>query len=161
MCQPDYPDGGPQFQQVPAQLHHLRGLPATGPVPMLDITTKESMLDWSAYQEVKLITSLGRDMLLTCSPSTWVPQPLLFSSSTFQISSASFHLWGRGMVQHFCRPTLNIWLGVPAQMCWTLYLKTLFRCKQLSLTKPPHGSDLQNCVRKNILACCRQIFCQD
>jgi hypothetical protein len=38
--------------------------------PMLDIIVKESMLDWSAYQEVKLgtnlITSLGRDMLLTC-----------------------------------------------------------------------------------------------
>ena len=42
-----------------------------------------SMLDGSAYQEVmldtKLVTSLGRDMLLTLlrfPPATWVPQPL-------------------------------------------------------------------------------------
>jgi hypothetical protein len=36
--------------------------------PRLDIIPKESMLDWSAYQEVKLdtelVTSLGIDMLL-------------------------------------------------------------------------------------------------
>ena len=39
-------------------------------VPKQDIITKESMLDWSAYQEVKLVTklidSLGSDLLLTC-----------------------------------------------------------------------------------------------
>jgi hypothetical protein len=66
--------------------------------PRMDIIT-ESMLDRLAYQEVKLdiklITSLGRDVLLTLlrfSPSTWVPQRLLFSSSTLKISSTSFHL---------------------------------------------------------------------
>ena len=65
--------------------------------PWLDIIAKDSMLDWTAYKEIKLdtklITSLGRDMLLTLlrfSPSIWVPQPLLFSSSTFQISSRVF-----------------------------------------------------------------------
>ena len=51
--------------------------------PRLDFIAKESVLDGSAYQEVKLdtklVTSLGRDMLLTLlrfSPSTWVLQPL-------------------------------------------------------------------------------------
>jgi hypothetical protein len=57
--------------------------------PWLDIIAKDSMLDWTAYSykeiklDTKLITSLGRDMLLTLlrfSPSIWVPQPLLFSS---------------------------------------------------------------------------------
>ena len=76
---------------MPDQLHHLQRprdgqqLKAehVGPVHLLqvwdgdlhvqgpkrDIIAKEFMLDWSAYQEVKLdtklVTSLGRDMLLT------------------------------------------------------------------------------------------------
>jgi hypothetical protein len=67
---------GPQLQQVPALLMDLfisfksrvDHFPYEG--PMLDIIAKESVLDSSAYQEVKLytnlITSLGSDMLLTC-----------------------------------------------------------------------------------------------
>ena len=59
--------------------------------PRLDIIAKESMMDWSSYQEykldTKLVASLRRYMLITLlrfSPSTWVPQPLPYLIQTFQ-----------------------------------------------------------------------------
>ena len=81
--------------------------------PRLDIIAMESMLDWSPYKEFKLVTELvsllaGICSLLRFSPSTWVPQPLLFSFSPSKISSQVF-IWGPrngssfvSMYQHRC-----------------------------------------------------------
>ena len=69
-CQPDYTDGGPQFQHVPAQLHHLRGLPAAGQVQVqsgsLHVRGARAGHNFqgvhagrSPYQEYKLNTKLA------------------------------------------------------------------------------------------------------
>ena len=64
------------------------------------------------------------------------------------------------MVQHYCRPTLNFCLFVPEQMCWTQYLKTCFRCEQLSQTKPPNMAQiLRTAYARSFFACCHQILC--
>jgi hypothetical protein len=90
---------------VPYPQHHLQGLYARQPIqaePLglvhhpqvqsglyeqgakLDIIAMKSMLDWSAYKEVKLgtelVTSLGRDMLL---PVEFFSQHLCSSTSLF------------------------------------------------------------------------------
>ena len=73
-CQLDYPEVNPSSSQC-----LTRSITYKGSMLDLFISFKSRvdlfmyegpMLDWSAYQEVKLdtnlITSLGRDMLLTC-----------------------------------------------------------------------------------------------
>ena len=78
-CQPDYPEVNPSSSQCLTSSIAYKGSmldlfisfksrvdPFMHEGPLLEIIAKESMLDWSSYKAVKLITSLGRDMLLTC-----------------------------------------------------------------------------------------------
>ena len=56
-------------------------------------------------------------------------------SSIFQISSASFHLGGRGMIRHFCSPTLHQYLLYTSKDVLNSISENLL---QMAATEPNH-----------------------
>ena len=139
VCQPDYPEVGSQPQSVPDQLHHLQGLlDNNSKQNMTDLFIYykslvvlcmykgsklgiiiKFMLDWTTCTEykleIKMVTSLSREMLqslLSFSPSTWVPQILLFFSSTFQWSLQQVFILGAAE-----------WFDIAAFLPWVQHLR--------------------------------------
>ena len=141
MFQPHFPEED-QLQQVPAQHHHLQGLPAAGPVHLLQVQCGALHVrgshagqhrqgvhaDWPAYQDVKLDTQL-----VTSLGNYWINHNMLILAS--RLINLLFNIIGIVQADSMTQKKLDalgcIWEFLP-KMSGTFALNTMFYLPKLS-----------------------------